>query len=87
MKRGRGGEGQLDKLIERIQPAQELLLESQKEPMMWSSSDTKIMVNQQLSSPQILALLADLTPADQKHNFLQKNLRPSNTPSGKSTIL
>jgi twitching motility protein PilT len=30
------------------------------------------MVNQQLSSPQILALLADLAPADQKHNFLQK---------------
>lgn len=54
--------------------------------MMRSSTGTKIMVNQQLSSPQILALLADLAPADQKHNFLQKNLRPSNTPSEKSTI-
>jgi len=72
MKMKGGQMGQLDKLIERIQPAQELLLESQKEPMMRSSSGTKIMVNQQLSSPQILALLADLAPVDQKHNFLQK---------------
>jgi len=64
--------GQLDKLIERIQTAQELLLESQKEPMMRSSSGLKVMVNQPLTSPQIIALLADLAPANQKSNFLQK---------------
>jgi twitching motility protein PilT len=64
--------GQLDKLIERIQPAQELLLESQKEPMMRSSAGLKVMVNQPLTSPQIVALLAELAPASQKPNFLQK---------------
>jgi twitching motility protein PilT len=64
--------GQLDKLIEKILTAQELLLESQKEPMMRSSSGLKVMVNQQLTSPQIIALLADLAPTNQKSNFLQK---------------
>src|SRR5512140_2272613 len=64
--------GQLDKLIERIQPAQELLLESQKEPMMRSSAGLKVMVNQQLTSPQILALLADIAPPNQKQNFALK---------------
>jgi len=63
---------QLDKLIERIQPGQELLLESQKEPMMRSSGGLKIMVNQPLSSPQIVALLAELAPAAQKQNITQK---------------
>ena len=64
--------GQLDKLIERIQPAQELLLESQKEPMMRSAAGLKVMVNQQLTSLQIIALLADLAPAGQKQSIGQK---------------
>ncbi|HTG01116.1 MAG TPA: type IV pilus twitching motility protein PilT [Nitrospirota bacterium] len=64
--------GQLDKLVERIQPTQELLLESQKEPTMRSASGLKIMVNQRLTSAQITALLAELAPADLKANFLQK---------------
>ena len=63
---------QLDKLIERIQPGQELLLESQKEPMMRSSAGLKVMVNQPLTSPQIVALLAELAPTDQKQNITQK---------------
>lgn len=63
---------QLDKLIERIQPGQELLLESQKEPMMRSSAGLKVMVNQPLTSPQIVALLAELAPADQKQNVTRK---------------
>jgi twitching motility protein PilT len=64
--------GQLDKLIERIQPTQELLLESQKEPTMRSNSGLKIMVNQRLTSAQITALIAELSPPDLKSNFLQK---------------
>lgn len=64
--------GQLDKLIDRIQPTQELLLESQKEPMMRSSSGLKVMVNQQLTSPQIIALLAELAPPGQKQDVIQK---------------
>jgi twitching motility protein PilT len=64
--------GQLDKLIDRIQPTQELLLESQKEPMMRSSSGLKVMVNQQLSSQQIVALLVELAPPGQKQDIVQK---------------
>lgn len=64
---------QLDKLIERIQTtAQELLLESQKEPMVRTDSGLKKIVNQKLTSPQISALLSELAPQDQKSNFLQK---------------
>jgi len=63
---------QLDKLIERIQPSQELLLESQKEPMMRSSAGLKVMVNQQLTSAQITALVAELAPAAQKQTITQK---------------
>jgi len=64
--------GQLDKLIERIQPAQELLLESQKEPTMRSASGLTVMVNQQLSSPQITSLLAELAPATLKDQIHRK---------------
>jgi len=63
---------QLDKLIERIQPGQDLLLESQKEPMMRSTAGLKTMVNQQLTSAQIIALIAELAPADQKQGITQK---------------
>jgi twitching motility protein PilT len=63
---------QLDKLIERIQTGQELLLESQKEPMMRSSAGLKVMVNQQLSSAQITALLAELAPSSVKPVVTQK---------------
>jgi len=63
---------QLDKLIERIQPSQELLLESQKEPMMRSSAGLKVMVNQQLTSAQITALVAELAPTAQKQVVTQK---------------
>lgn len=42
---------QLDKFIDRIQPSQEILLKSQKEPMMRSSSRLKVTVKQQLTSP------------------------------------
>ena len=63
---------QLDKLIDRIQPNQELLLESQKEPMMRSSTGLKVMVNQPLMSPQIIALIAEIAPAHQKQNITQK---------------
>src|SRR5512146_699944 len=63
---------QLDKLIERIQPQQELLLESQKEPMMRSAAGSRKMVNQPLTSAQITALLSELAPAAQQSNFIQK---------------
>src|SRR5512140_3113122 len=73
MQEAKGGRmSQLDKLIERIQPAQELLLESQKEPMMRSAAGLRVMVNQPLTSMQIVALLAELAPPAQKQSIAQK---------------
>ncbi len=63
---------QLDKLIERLQPQQEILLETGKEPMMRTRLGTKAMLNQVLSTPQIIALLTEIAPADQKQNLTQK---------------
>jgi twitching motility protein PilT len=60
---------QLDKLIERLQPQQELLLETGKEPMMRTDAGTRVMVNQKLSSPQVIALLAEIATGVHKENI------------------
>ncbi len=58
--------GQLDKLIERLQPQQEILIETGKEPMLRTDGVTRVMVNQQLQTPQIIALLLEIAPPGQK---------------------
>jgi twitching motility protein PilT len=63
---------QLDKLIERLQPQQEILLETGKEPMMRTRLGTKAMLNQVLSTPQIIALLTEIAPFAHKQNIMQK---------------
>ena len=63
---------QLDKLIERLQPQQEILLETGKEPMMRTRLGTKAMINQVLSTPQIIALLTEIAPFAHKQNITQK---------------
>jgi twitching motility protein PilT len=63
---------QLDKLIERLQPQQEILLETGKEPMMRTEAGTRVMVNQQLSTPQIIALLTEIAPAAHKESVARK---------------
>jgi len=63
---------QLDKLIERLQPQQEILLETGKEPMMRTRLGTKAMLNQVLSTPQIIALLTEIAPFAHKQNITQK---------------
>ena len=63
---------QLDKLIERLQPQQEILLETGKEPMMRTRLGTKAMLNQVLSSPQIIALLTEIAPLANKQSITQK---------------
>lgn len=63
---------QLDKLIERLQPQQELLLETGKEPMMRTDAGTRIMVNQKLSTPQVIALLAEIATGAHKENIAAK---------------
>jgi len=63
---------QLDKLIERLQPQQELLLETGKEPMMRTDAGTRVMVNQKLSTPQVIALLAEIAAGVHKENIAAK---------------
>jgi twitching motility protein PilT len=63
---------QLDKLIERLQPQQEILLETGKEPMMRTRLGAKAMLNQVLSTPQIVALLTEIAPFAHKQNITQK---------------
>jgi len=63
---------QLDKLIERLQPQQEILLETGKEPMMRTRLGTKAMLSQVLSSPQIIALLTEIAPLANKQSITQK---------------
>lgn len=64
--------GQLDKLIERLQSRQEILLETGKEPTLRTDGGTRVMVNQQLQTPQILSLLLEIAPAAQKELVTRK---------------
>ena len=63
---------QLDKLIERLQPQQELLLETGKEPMMRTDAGTRVMVNQKLSTPHVIALLTEIASGVHKDNVTAK---------------
>jgi twitching motility protein PilT len=63
---------QLDKLIEKIQDGQEVLLETGKEPMIRTAVGLQVMVKQQLSSQQILSLVAEIAPAATRSALLQK---------------
>ncbi len=63
---------QLDKLIERLQSQQQILLESGKEPIIRSEAGNRIMINQQLQTPQIIALLTELAPVGQKEHIARK---------------
>ncbi|MEK6699241.1 MAG: type IV pilus twitching motility protein PilT [Nitrospirota bacterium] len=56
----------IDKLIERLLPGQELLLETKKEPLLKNNGSSRVMVNQQLSSQQIIMLITDIAPAEKK---------------------
>jgi twitching motility protein PilT len=67
---------QLDKLIEKIQDGQEVLLETGKEPMIRTAAGLQVMVKQLLSSQQILSLVAEIAPAPMRNAVLQK--KPAN---------
>jgi twitching motility protein PilT len=57
---------QLDKLIERLQLSQEIIIESGRPPMLSSDGTMKAMSNQQLSTQQIIPLLQEIAPATAK---------------------
>lgn len=60
---------QLDALITRIQPGQELVLESGKDPSIRSNDGLKSVSTKPLTNAQILTLLTEITPADKREEL------------------
>jgi twitching motility protein PilT len=63
---------QLDKLIERIQANQEIILEAGKAPMLRTETGTAAMLNQQLTLAQVIALVQEISPAASREAVGQK---------------
>ena len=63
---------QLDKLVDKLQNGQEIILESNKTPMIKTDAGLKAMLSQQLTSQQLLALLQEIAPAGTKASIAQK---------------
>ena len=63
---------QLDKLIEKIQVKQEIVLESGKAPLLKSEAGTAAMLNQQLSAAQVTGLVQEIAPADGREALAQR---------------
>ncbi len=77
--------GQLDKLIERLQPEQEIFLETGKEPMLRTPSGARIMVNQKLLTPQIISLLNEIATGADKASIAARRVTNFEYPyNGKS---
>ena len=79
---------QLDKLIDRLQPTQEIILESGKTPMLRSETGMKAMLNQQLNAQQLIALLQEIAPLSNRVTIAQK--KPSRfeyTFGGKTVVV
>lgn len=79
---------QLDKLIDRLQQTQEIILESGKAPMLRSEAGIRAMLNQQLSTQQIIPLLQEIAPLSAKVTIGQrKPTRFEYTVSGKTVVV
>jgi len=79
---------QLDKLIDKLQPGQEIILEAGKTPMLRTDSGLRAMLNQQLSAQQLIALLQEIAPMSNKVTIAQK--KPSRFEyafSGKNVVI
>jgi twitching motility protein PilT len=63
---------QLDKLIDKLQLNQEILLESGRTPMLKTESGAKPMLNQQLSAQQLIPLIQEIAPASNKAAIAQR---------------
>jgi len=62
---------QLDKLIEKMQAGQEIILESGKAPALKSEGGSAPMLTQQLSSAQIFGLVGEIAPAEARELVAQ----------------
>jgi twitching motility protein PilT len=79
---------QLDKLIDKLQLNQEILLESGRTPMLKTESGSKPMLNQQLSAQQLIPLIQEIAPAGNKAAIAQrKQSRFEYTFGGKTVVV
>jgi twitching motility protein PilT len=79
---------QLDKLIDKLQLNQEILLESGKNPMLVSDAGAKPMLNQQLSAQQLIPLIQEIAPVNVRAAIAQR--KPSRfeyTVAGKTVVV
>ena len=77
---------QLDKLIEKIQPNQEIILESGKSPVLKSDTGSAPMLNQQLSPAQIIGLIQEIAPAASKAGVTLQNFSRFEYTVGAKTV-
>ncbi len=63
---------QLDKLIDKLQLNQEILLESGKNPMLKTEAGAKPMLNQQLSAQQLIPLIQEIAPVGTRAAIAQR---------------
>lgn len=62
---------QLDKLIEKLQPGQEMVLETGKPPALKAEGGSSPMISQQLTSGQIFGLVGEIAPAETRELLAQ----------------
>jgi twitching motility protein PilT len=79
---------QLDKLIDKLQLNQEILLESGKNPMLKTDAGAKPMLNQQLSAQQLIPLVQEIAPVGIRAAIAQrKSSRFEYTFGGKTVVV
>jgi twitching motility protein PilT len=62
---------QLDKLIEKLQPGQEIILEAGKPPALISAGSSSPLLAQQLTAAQVYGLTGEIAPADVREQIAQ----------------
>lgn len=77
---------QLDKLIDRLQEDQEILMESGKAPMLKTAAGTKPMINQQLNAQQLIGLLQEIAPLNNRSALAQRKPSKFDYTVGSKTV-
>ncbi|HAT72502.1 MAG TPA: type IV pili twitching motility protein PilT [Elusimicrobia bacterium] len=77
---------QLDKLIEKIQAKQEIVLESGKAPVLKSEAGTTAILNQLLSAAQVTGLVQEIAPADGREALAQRKALKFEYKAGARTV-
>jgi len=77
---------QLDRLIEKIRPGQEIILESGKNPVLKSGTGTAPMLNQQISLAQLTGLIQEIAPAGSRDEIAQSKQASFEYTAGAKTV-